>query len=307
MPTPRTGLRFTATALLLALCAAALASTPAAADTVVTPDPTALNVSAFGTTGAWSRQAADGSYRLVVMGASRVPADAPVRSSSIPFDPDVGPTSHGTEYVVYIRCTAPATGRGCDIYGYDVRRRTERKLTEVSDRRISERAPSYYKGTIAFVRNGSHHGLYVARPGHRPQRIRNDETVPHETDVSATHVISNGEDMILSRLDGSRPRTVDQTQYGEAAYSLALGPVLSRSRAFWVSSGGEYTSTGGEHNAVRVLSVSTLTTTSRREGGDRAYAEADMTAIALGRSGMPELFSGARGVSSLDPLLTFAS
>jgi hypothetical protein len=305
MDTPRTGFRPTATALLLALSAAALASTPAAADTVVTPEPTTQNVSAFGTTSAWSRQAADGTYRLVVMGASRVPADAPVRSSSIPLDPDVGPTTRGSEYVVYIRCTAPATGRGCDVYGYDVRRRTERKLTEVSDRHISERAPSYYKGTIAFVRNGSHHGLYVARPGHRPRRIRND--VPHETDVSATHVISNSDEIVLSRLDGSRPRMLDQTYYGEAAYSLSLGPVLSSSRAFWISSGGEYTSTGGEHNAVSVLSLPTLTTTSPRERGDRIYAEADMTAIALGRSGMPELFSGAHGVASIAPLLVFAS
>jgi hypothetical protein len=306
MPTPDTLIRPTATALLVALSAALLASTPAAADSVVAADPTARNVSAYGTTSAWSRQAADGSYRLVVMGASRVPADAPVRGSNAPFDPDVGPTTRNTRYVVYSRCTSPATRRGCDVYGYDPIARTERRLTAISSRHRSETAPSYFKGALAFARNGSRQGLYVKRAGHRSQRI--SPAVPSETDLSATHVIANGEEIVVRRRDGSHPRVFDQNYGGEEAVSRAASPVLSRDRAFWIRGGGEYgMHDQGEPWEVSVGTVSLAGATSGARYGDRVFRETDMSTIALGPSGMPEFFSGAGGVSHIDPLLAFAA
>ena len=304
MPPPHTLVRPTTTALLGALSAALLASTPAAADSVLAADATARNVSAYGTTSAWSRQAADGSYRLVVMGASRVPADAPVRRSNAHFDPDVGPTTRNTRYVVYSRCTTPATKRGCDVYGYDPGTRTERKLTAISARDRSETAPSYFKGALAFGRNGTRRGLYIARPGHKPRRIA--AAVPSETDLSATHVITNGEEIVVRRRDGSRPRSFDQNYGGEEAVSRASSPVLSRSSAFWIRGGGEY----GHHDhgepwQVSVGRVSLLRSATRGRYGDRLFAETDMDTIALGPSGEPEFFSGAGGVSLIDPLLGF--
>ncbi|MBA3748051.1 MAG: hypothetical protein H0W96_11265 [Solirubrobacterales bacterium] len=306
MDTPRTAIRPTATTLLVALSAGLLASPPANADSVIAADATAQNVSAFGTTRAWSRRAADGTYRLVVMGASRVPADAPVRRSSIPFDPDVGPTMRGTQYIVFIRCSSPVTGRGCDIYGYDVSRRTARKLTAVSDPSRSEGAPSYFKGAIAFVRNGSRHGLYVAAAGHRPRRVATSSS--HETDLSATHVISNSEYITVRRRDGSHAREFDQNHGGEEAFSAAYSPVLSRDRAFWIDGGGEYRMHDqGEPWMVRVGTVSVHSDSSRAEYGDHKFPAKDMATIALGPSGMPELYSGAGGVARINPLLTFAS
>lgn len=306
MPATRTLVRPTTTALLIALSATLLASSPAIADSVLAADPTARNVSAYGTTSAWSRQAADGSYRLVVMGGSRVAADAPVRSSRAPFDPDVGPTTRNTRYVVYSRCTSPAAKRGCDVYGYDPATRKERKLTAISARDSSETAPSYFKGALAFGRNGTRHGLYIARPGHKPRRIA--AAVPRETDLSATHVITNGEEIVVRRRDGSRPRSFDQNYGGEEAISRASSPVLSRNSAFWIRGGGEY----GQHDhgepwQVDVGTVSLRSSATRGRYGDRRFAENDMDTIALGPSGLPEFFSGAGGVSLIDPLLAFTA
>lgn len=293
------------TATLLAagmLAGGLLATTPAVADSVIAADTTAQNVSAYGTTSAWSRQATDGTYRLVVMGASGVPADAPVRGSRFPLDPDVGPTAKNGRYIVYSRCTR-AGGRGCDVYGYDVRSRKERRIAGVSTRERSERAPSYFKGALAFVRNGSQHGLYVARRGQRPRRIADIDA--SETDLSATHVISGNETVVLSRLDGSRARDLGESYFGEAAYSLAQGPVLARGRAYWIAGGGEYTESA-ERFGVTVLSVSTLDAASPIERSMRYFTDAAMSAIALGPSGTPELYAGAAGVSRIAPLLAFA-
>ena len=74
----------------IAIAASALGAAPAVADTTVSPDPTAQNVTAYGTTVAWSRKAADG-YHLVVAKGTRI-EDAPVPASSRPYDPDLGPT-----------------------------------------------------------------------------------------------------------------------------------------------------------------------------------------------------------------------
>jgi hypothetical protein len=305
MNTSRLPLRTSAATVAAVLGAGLLASAPAVADSVVTGDPTATNVTSFGTTAAWSRRGGDGRYRLVVMGASRVPADAHVRSSSVPFDPDAGPIAHGRFYVVYTRCRLPASSRGCDIYGYDVASRTERKITSVSTRESSEFAPSYYKGSIAFGRRGSHGGLYVASPGHRPRRI--SRRIPHETDLSATHVVSNSGEVVLARRDGSHQRELGDTQGGEEAFSEAYSPVLSRDRAFWVDGGGEYgMHDGGEPWTVRVLAVP-VRGGGAIAGADRSFLAENAKTIALGPSGMPELYSGDAGVRRVNPLLAFAS
>jgi len=78
---------------------------------------TAAILAAYGETAAWSRRAADGTHRLVVTDAAGVPADAAVRSCSVPFDPDLGPTRTNGRLVVYSRCKTGSVTRGCDVYG----------------------------------------------------------------------------------------------------------------------------------------------------------------------------------------------
>ena len=296
-------LRTTTVALAATVAAGLSGASTAVADSVIANDVTTLNVSAYGTTSAWSRLASDGRYRLVVMGASRVPRDAPVRSSPVPFDPDVGPTTRNTRFVVYSRCRRPHTSRGCDIWGYDVRNRTERKLTAVSSPTASETAPSYFKGAIAFARNGSRHGLYIARPGKQPKRIT--RAMPYETDLSATHVAYNSGDVIVAKRDGTQRRLLGDNQGGEEARSATYSPVLSRNRAYWISGGGEFSDhDNGEPWLVKIGSLSLRT--GRFLWSHRSPEADDVSTIALGPSGRPELYSGFGGISLVNPLFTFA-
>jgi hypothetical protein len=161
----------------IAVAASALGAAPALADTTASPDPTAQNVTAYGTTAAWSRKAADG-YHLVVAQGTAI-ADAPVPASSRPYDPDLGPTKANGRAIVY--------ARGGDVYRYDVGAAAERKLTSLSSA-ATETAPSFFTDTIVFSRTtGPRPGLYLKRPGRSLTRLF--RTVAAETDVAATRVI----------------------------------------------------------------------------------------------------------------------
>src|SRR3954451_22278903 len=164
-------------ALSAALILGAVAAPAASADTLLVADPSASNISVYGSTAAWSRKAGDGTYRLVVRDGGQV-ADAPVPASSRPYDPDLGPTSGNGRVVVY--------ARGGDLYRYDVGAGAEQKITALSSK-ATERAPSFYKDAIAFARSdGSRPGWYLARPGRALTRLTKD--APVETDLAATRV-----------------------------------------------------------------------------------------------------------------------
>src|SRR3954451_12779533 len=166
---------------LAALAAGALA-VPAGADTTVTADPTAENVTAYGSSAAWSRKGADGMFHLVIRSGGFA-ADAPVPPKSTPFDPDLGPTSGNGRVVVYSRFV----GADSDIYRFTVGTAAEER-DPVSTPEVDEIAPSFFKGAVAFGRKrGGAPGLYLARPGMRARRIF--RTIPAETDLAATRII----------------------------------------------------------------------------------------------------------------------
>jgi hypothetical protein len=291
--------------ILLALAAAGPSAMPASAlaDAVVVADPTARNVTAYGVTSAWSRRASDGTYRLVVMGASGIPDDADARSSSVPFDPDLGPTSENQRVILYSRCASGSATRVCDIWLYDIATRRERKVTSFSSRGASEIGPSYFKGTVAFGRTGARAGLYVARPGKGAKRIVSGSFA--ETDLSATRVIAqgsrSGESIVrLSYLDGSRARIVGRGMGGEEATSIVTSPVLSRYRAFWL-----HRTVEARTQSAIVQTVSTRSLSDTPHFVDRPLASAS-DAIALGSASIPQLFSGSGGISKIDPRLTYA-
>jgi hypothetical protein len=164
-------------AALAALALGTLGAGSAAADTTINPDPTAQNVTAYGTTAAWSRKTADG-YHLVVA-LEGIVADAPVPASPTPYDPDLGPTKANGRAIVY--------ARDGDLYRYDVGAAAEQKLTALSSS-ANEVAPSIFKDTIAFSRtNGKRPGTYVLRPKRKLTRVF--KTVALETDVAETRII----------------------------------------------------------------------------------------------------------------------
>ena len=140
------------------------AAVPAGAQEVVSHDPSAPKVSAGGGALAWSTyDAADGAWSLVV-GHDGVIERAAVARRAVPFDVDLGEDAAGRLVAAYSRCrTEPRvfapTGRGCDLYVYDVRARTERRLGGASTAQASEYLPSLAGGRVAFAR------VYEGRPG----------------------------------------------------------------------------------------------------------------------------------------------
>ena len=215
-------------AALATLALGTLGAGSAAADTLAVPDPTAQNVTAYGTTAAWSRKAADG-YQLVVAQGANV-APAPVPTSSEPYDPDLGPTAANGRTIVY--------ARDGDLYRYDVGAAAEQKLTALSSS-ATEIAPSFFKDKIVFSRTtGNRPGTYLVRPKRKLTRIF--KTVALETDIAETRIIGRygkGARSIIRilNMDASNVRIATRARSGERVAS----PTLTRFTGIWLRVGGE--------------------------------------------------------------------
>lgn len=153
--------------------ALALAPGGASAADVVEQLPNSTPISHFGDTAVWSsKDPATNLYRLVAYrgGQQRV---LPVAPRSVPFDVDLGPGPDGGLSAVYSRCReeprslgvppipAYTTGRGCDIYRFELSTERETKLSGASTNQASEMLPSIWRNEIAFAR------AYEQREGQR--------------------------------------------------------------------------------------------------------------------------------------------
>lgn len=198
------------------------AAGPASADSTIVADASAQNVTAYGTTAAWSRKAADGHH--LVIANNGVVADAPVPVSPAPYDPDLGPTSGNGRTIVY--------ARGGDLYRFDVGSTAETKLRSSSA--ANEIAPSFFKENLVFSRtNGRRPGTYIARPGRRVTRLF--RTVALETDLAQTRVIGRygkGLQGIIRILNYNADdvRIVARS----SSHQIMLSPTLSRFNGFWL-------------------------------------------------------------------------
>jgi hypothetical protein len=265
---------------LAAVAASAIAAAPAAADTTAIADPTAQNVTAYGSTSAWSRKAADGYHLVVAQGATV--ADAPVPVSSKPYDPDLGPTSTGRA-IVY--------ARDGDLYRYDVGAAAERKLTALSST-ATEAAPSIFKQTIVFSRTtGKRKGLYILRPKRKLTRLF--RTVAAETDVAETRVIGRfGEgSRSIIRILNMNAHDVKIVARAKEEQRMA-SPTLTRFNGIWLRVGATKSTVEQVGvNAHRGLDVLTA---------DRALP-AGVTSLASYR--IPSLYTSATGVQRIEPKL----
>ena len=213
-------------AALAVVALGAFGAGTAAADTTVAADPSARNVTAYATTVAWSRRAADG-WHLVVS-VNGVSADAPVPASPVAYDPDLGPTKANGRAIVYAR-------RG-DLYRYDVGAASEQKLTALSSS-ANEAAPSFFKDTIVFSRtNGKRPGTYLSRPGRKLTRIF--RTVAAESDVAETRIAGRygkGAKSIIRvlNMNAEDVRIVARAKAGQHVAS----PTLTRFNAIWLRVG----------------------------------------------------------------------
>lgn len=143
-------------AAVLALVAACGAA-PAAADTLLSVEPSAPKISAAGDAAAWSTYDTTAGTWFLVIRQGGVLERAAVAPRSVPFDVDLGRDAGGRLVAAYSRCDrepqvfAP-TGRGCDLYAYDLASRRERKLGGPSSATASEYMPSLAAGRVAFGR-----------------------------------------------------------------------------------------------------------------------------------------------------------
>lgn len=272
---------FTQAAALAALALGTAGAGSAAADATIDPDPTARNVTAYGSTAAWSRRAADG-YHLVVAHGGIV-ADAPVPASPTPYDPDLGPTKANGRAIVY--------ARGGDLYRYDAGAAAEQKLTALSSS-ATEIAPSIFKDTIVFSRtDGKAPGTYVVRPKRKLTRVF--RTVALETDVAETRIIGRygkGAKSIIRIMNmvADDVKIVARAKTGQRVAS----PTLTRFNGIWLRVGR--TASTVEQvgvNAHRGLDVRTADRT--LPGGVGSLASFRI----------PTLYTDDAGVQRIDPKL----
>ena len=281
--TLRTIRRSAALAALALGTLSTLGAASAAADTLAVPDPTAQNVTAYGTTAAWSRQAADG-YHLVVARDGAV-ADAPVPASSKPYDPDLGPTATNGRALVY--------ARDGDLYRYDLGAAAEQKLTALSSA-ATEIAPSFFKDKIVFSRTtGRRPGTYLLRPKRRLTRIF--KTVALETDIAETRIIGRygkGAKSIIRilNMDASSVRIVTRAKRGQRVAS----PTLTRFNGIWLRVGASQTTVEQVGvNSHRGLDIRT---------GDRPLS-GQVSSLASFR--IPTLYTNEAGLQRIEPKLKF--
>jgi hypothetical protein len=163
--------------IAFALAASLAPLTQAQAATLLAQEWAPSKISHFGGMTAWSRLDPEtGQYRLVIHDGQRehVPLIEP---RSVPFDVDLGRDRFGDVVATYSRCQreprlregAPpmpawATGEGCDIFLYSLKRgsaRAETRISGASTGAASEFLPSIWRDKVAFSR------VYERRDGRR--------------------------------------------------------------------------------------------------------------------------------------------
>jgi hypothetical protein len=270
-------------AALAALALGTLGAGSAVADATINPDATAQNVTAYGSSAAWSRKAADG-YHLVVAHGGIV-ADAPVPPSPTPYDPDMGPTKSNGRAIVY--------ARGGDLYRYDAGAPAEQKLSDLSSS-ATEIAPSIFKDTIVFSRtNGTRPGTYVLRPKRKLTRVF--RTVARETDVAETRIIGrygSGTKSII-RIMNMNAEDVKIVARAKTEQRMA-SPTLTRFNGIWLRVGRTSATVEqvgvNAHRGLDVLTANRVLT--GRIGSLASYR-------------IPTLYTSASGVQRIDPKLRF--
>src|SRR3954453_17489608 len=135
---------------LLLLVAAAIAAVPASAsaDEAVAETARQTPLAAYGGWSAWSRTDAGGRYVLQLRSPGGDVRDAPLPSSSAPWDVSLGPDAGGAVTAVYRRCRA----RGCDVDRLDVASGRTEPLRAVSSPSFDEATPGIWRSTVVFTR-----------------------------------------------------------------------------------------------------------------------------------------------------------
>jgi hypothetical protein len=261
-------------AAVAAVAAALLTPSVATADEVVAELAKDTPIAAYGGVLAWSSyDAASGRYTLTIKRREPWGVDvvepARIATATRPFDVSLGPDSKGRTVALYTRCRTST--RGCDIYRYELRTRSERRLSSVSSPSLDEAWPAQWRDRIAFVRRARTHVVdgYDHRPDPRgrgpllacdipyvktttsstPSRrldrahcgtttaiaIR-DQSIVQVTDLNQGGAGSES-DVRLLRARGGSATQLARTAGGEGGYSPFSSPSLTASAVFLTRTG----------------------------------------------------------------------
>lgn len=254
---------------LLLVAATLLPASVARADSVVSELVRDTPISAYGGAVAWSSYDEPSKRYALVIRQGDVTRAAKVAAASRPFDVSLGPDVRGRVVALYTRCRS--TGRGCDVYRYDLRARRERKLRSVSSPSLDEAWPAQWRDRVTFARrarthviDGFHHRpdprgrgpllacdipyvktLSSAAPSRRLDRSQcgstvgmaiRGETIIHVAGVNQGGAGSESQVRRL-RARGGRAIVLARTGGGEGGYSPFVAPSLSAS-AVWLTRTG---------------------------------------------------------------------
>ncbi len=201
--------------LLLAACAPASASADTRLATVSRPTELAAG---FGVLLYSAYDAQAGNFRLMALKDGRTTA-LPVAPSARSFQADVGPTASGHAFYVYSRCGAEPGS--CDLYAFNPATGAEQR-SKASDPKHDDLHPTYWKGTLAFVREyGSAkepHQVVYQRPTADTARSERLPGIPRQRCAQGSCIDPAG------RFDGLE-------LYGRrlAQTTVSLAPVVLRS------------------------------------------------------------------------------
>lgn len=185
-------------ALALAACGLCCLSAPgtANADTQISDDRTARQLTAFNGRLMWVRDVPAGNQRLVEADSGG-PSDLDVASAASFDGLDLGTDSRGRMIAVYSRCPrSRGAFRSCDIFRYAFATRREQRMRTVSSARCDEVLPSVSRGRVVFVRRARRtgnrgrcrEGVFLHRPGQPPRRL--SRRVPLSVDHAGGLVVA---------------------------------------------------------------------------------------------------------------------
>ncbi len=265
-------------AVVVAALGVAIGASPASADVPLGPRA-ATSIDAYAGVQVWDEpRGGEDTWRLYrrIGGVTRA---VPVRRSEQPFEADLGPRRGGGVIAVYQRCT---TDERCAIYSYDFARARERREARVHRKGCEEAHPSYWRGTVAFVRLGRRcrPGLYVRGAGRKARARRISKLRARATDLRGRLLLwGDSDECVGSQTCAEAPIT---TRVGALAFS-GRRRTLARSRdvslvgydgpyAYLLERQGEATPTSSPRSFLVRVSLTTGTRTAVELSGQQRFA-----------------------------------
>jgi hypothetical protein len=241
---------------------AAVPAAPAAADTLAVAAPGAVNLTAGGGYVAWAAPATapETGWRLVVRAPDGTVTTPALRAFATPPRVSIGSDAFAEGRALLAVYSRPSGGDD-DLYAYDLRAGTERRISAISSAAYDETVAGVQYGRFAFVRRGgTRPGVYVWT-GKGPARRLTSYT-PAEIAVSESRVAYGAtSSVIVRRLSGDGGTLVIRTP------SRPTSLMISRYRTTWLGTDGQplrtprYAGSGGPypvtgvHRTVRPTAV----------------------------------------------------